>query len=304
MINTENSCGLEFRKFNRFYTDILGFLNEHIYDSPFSLTETRILFEIYNTSNCTAKNIQEKLDLDGGYVSRIIKKFEKECMIYKQRCNEDGRNYFLYITEHGEKIYKKLEQKANQQVNYILGKLDSKEQEKLVHSMKEIKDILSRSLHDRQDLLSIRDYFTSEDITNLIEKQWSFYNKVHKWDDNFLAYLKETFDAQIETIWIAEIGGKFAGCIGLVNAYEKIGQLRWFLVDPAFQNKGVGTKLIDSLIAYCRDHKYEHIFLWTVSNMWTARPLYKKFGFEISEIQEEKSLWGTRLIEERWDLKL
>jgi len=146
MINVQSECGLEFRKFNRFYTDVLGFLNEHIYDSPFSLTETRILFEIYNTSNCMAKNIQEKLDLDGGYVSRIIKKFEKEKMVYKQKCKEDGRNHFLYVTEHGELIYKELEKKANQQVEYILKNLDHTQQQKLVASMNTYKKFFLRHL--------------------------------------------------------------------------------------------------------------------------------------------------------------
>ncbi|ASB91068.1 Putative HTH-type DNA-binding domain-containing acetyltransferase YbfA [Bacillus sonorensis] len=49
MAEVDHSITLEFRKFNRFYTNVLGFLNEHIYDSPFSLTETRIVFEIKNT---------------------------------------------------------------------------------------------------------------------------------------------------------------------------------------------------------------------------------------------------------------
>ncbi len=150
MIDVQSKCGLEFRKFNRFYTDVLGFLNEHIYDSPFSLTETRILFEIYNTSNCTAKNIQERLDLDGGYVSRIIKKFEKEKMIYKQKCKDDGRNHLLYVTSHGELIYKELEKKANQQVEYILGSLDHDQQQKLVASMNTIQEILSTSFKEKR----------------------------------------------------------------------------------------------------------------------------------------------------------
>ncbi|HZH62748.1 MAG TPA: helix-turn-helix domain-containing GNAT family N-acetyltransferase [Metabacillus sp.] len=304
MSNVESQFGLEFRKFNRFYTDVLGFLNEHIYDSPFSLTETRILFEIYNTNNCTAKNIQEKLGLDGGYTSRIIKKFEREKMICKQKCKEDGRNHLLYVTDYGEFIYKELEKKANQQVDYILEKLDHAEQEKLVYSMNTIQQILSQSFKEKEKFVSIRSYYTSEDVNNIIEKQWSFYNQVYKWDKSFLSYLHETFDAEIEKIWIAEIGGQFAGCIGLVNDTKKVGQLRWFLVNPAFHKRGVGTQLIKSIVQYCKEHNYERIFLWTVSDMLTARTLYKKFGFEMTEKLEEKEMWGVILEEERWDLEL
>lgn len=106
MKTRESSVGLKFRKFNRFYTNVLGFLNEHIYDSPFSLTETRILFEIYNTPNCTAKALQDKLGLDRGYVSRIVKQFEKEDLIYKQRSKDDARHHYILSQKQEKRFIK------------------------------------------------------------------------------------------------------------------------------------------------------------------------------------------------------
>lgn len=301
---SESSIGLKFRKFNLFYTNVLGFLNEHIYDSPFSLTETRILFEIYNTPNCTAKALQDKLGLDRGYVSRIVKQFEKEDLIYKQRSKDDARHHYIFVTETGKTIYKKLEEKANEQVELMLKEINQKEQDRLAEAMAEIEEILSQSLSARTSEISIRDYFLSEDLQLLIEKQRQFYAEAHGWDDTFLAYLQETFDAKIEKIWIAESGGKFAGSVGLVKHDEKTVQLRWFLVDADFRGRGLGTQLLEHLVAYCQDMKFDQIFLWTVSTMAEARPLYKKFGFRISEVKQEASLWGQRLTEERWDLEL
>lgn len=301
---SESTAGLKFRKFNRFYTNVLGFLNEHIYDSPFSLTETRILFEIYNTPHCTAKTLQDKLGLDRGYVSRILKQFEKEHLIYKQKSKNDARHHYIYVTEMGKTIYKKLEEKANEQVERMLKEIDQKDQHRLAEAMAEIEAILSQSLSTRTSDISIRDYFLSDDLQILIEKQRQFYAEAHGWDDTFLAYLHETFDAEIETIWIAESGGKFAGSVGLVKHDEKTVQLRWFLVDAAFRGRGLGTQLLEHLVAYCRDMRFERIFLWTVSTMAEARPLYKKFGFRVSEVKEEAPLWGQRLTEERWDLEL
>nr|WGD62896.1 helix-turn-helix domain-containing GNAT family N-acetyltransferase [Bacillus subtilis] len=304
MKTSESSIGLKFRKFNLFYTNVLGFLNEHIYDSPFSLTETRILFEIYNTPNCTAKALQDKLGLDRGYVSRIVKQFEKEDLIYKQRSKDDARHHYIFVTETGKTIYKKLEEKANEQVELMLKEINQKEQDRLAEAMAEIEEILSQSLSARTSEISIRDYFLSEDLQLLIEKQRQFYAEAHGWDDTFLAYLQETFDAKIEKIWIAESGGKFAGSVGLVKHDEKTVQLRWFLVDADFRGRGLGTQLLEHLVAYCQDMKFDQIFLWTVSTMAEARPLYKKFGFRISEVKQEASLWGQRLTEERWDLEL
>lgn len=301
---SESTVGLKFRKFNRFYTNVLGFLNEHIYDSPFSLTETRILFEIYNTPNCTAKALQDKLGLDRGYVSRILKQFEKEDLIYKQKSKDDARHHYIYVTETGKTIYKKLEEKANEQVELMLKEIDQKDQHKLAEAMAEIEAILSQSLSSRTSDISIRDYFLSDDLQLLIEKQRHFYEEAHGWDDTFLAYLHETFDAEIEKLWIAESGGKFAGSVGLIKHDEKTVQLRWFLVDAAFRGRGLGTQLLEHLVAYCRDMRFERIFLWTVSSMAEARPLYEKFGFRVSEVKKEAPLWGQRLTEERWDLEL
>lgn len=142
---SESTAGLKFRKFNRFYTNVLGFLNEHIYDSPFSLTETRLLFEIYNTPNCTAKALQDKLGLDRGYVSRILKQFEKENLIYKQKSKDDARHHYIYVTETGKTIYKKLEEKANEQVELMLKEIDQKTSTSLRKRWQKLK----RSFHSR-----------------------------------------------------------------------------------------------------------------------------------------------------------
>ncbi|WP_044640389.1 bifunctional helix-turn-helix transcriptional regulator/GNAT family N-acetyltransferase [Risungbinella massiliensis] len=304
MTNDISSYGLEFRQFNRFYTKVLGFLHEHIYDSPFSLTEIRVIFELYHTNNCTAKVLQENLNLDRGYMSRILKRFEKEGMISKQKCNDDGRNHLISLTTFGHTIYKKLEEKANQQVDYILNDLEIEGREKLVNSMKTIENILSHHLHPKEPVVSIRDYYLSEDVQTMIERQRVFYAESHEWDETFSEYLEETFDSDIEKIWIAESGGKFVGCVGLVKYDEKTVQLRWFLVEGSFRQKGVGTQLLQTLVDYCREQEYERVFLWTASNMLTARPLYQKFGFEISHVKEARLLWGQNLVEERWDLEL
>lgn len=304
MTEINHSITLKFRKFNRFYTNVLGFLNEHIYDSPFSLTETRILFEIHNTADCTAKLIQDTLGLDRGYVSRILKRFEKENMVYKKRSEEDSRNHYIYLTSFGESIYKKLEAKANQQIEYMLKHIDGPHQEKLTEAMNTIESILSEHLPPEKSDVSIRDYYISDDIKLMIEKQRVFYAETHGWDDSFLDYLHETFDADIENIWIAESAGRFAGCVGLVKHPGKTVQLRWFLVDAAFRHQGVGTRLLKHLIDYCKDNQFERIFLWTVSTMAEARPLYEKFGFRLTEVKDETLLWGQRLREERWDAEL
>lgn len=294
----------EIRKFNRFYTKVLGLLNQQVYDSPFSLTETRILFEINSTNNCTAKFLQEELDLDRGYVSRILKRYEDLDIIYKQKGEVDGRTYFIHLTEKGKIIYYDLETKAEKQVTSLLKNIEPKKQQNLIESMKTIELILSEYIGGEESAISIRDKYTNEDIELIIEKQRAFYSENYGFDETFLDYLHDSFDGKIKKIWIAEDNGKFAGCVGLVEENDMTAMLRWFIVEPSIRGKGVGTQLVQTLINYCKEQQYRRVFLWTVSSLPEARRLYAKFGFKVSETKEEQLLWGQRIVEERWDLEL
>lgn len=305
MVESHSESVSEFRQFNRFYTHVLGLLNQQIYDSPFSLTETRILFEINSKNNCTAKLLQEELALDRGYVSRILKRFDEQNMIYKEKSEEDGRTYFIHLTEKAKKIYYDLEGKANEQVKFFLRNLDSHKQQTLIKSMNTIEEILSQQINPKEFDIYIKGDFTPEDKKDLIiEKQRAFYTDNYGFDATFLDYLHETFDAEIEKVWIAENHGDFVGSIGIVKENEKTAMLRWFIVEDNVRGKGVGTRLIQLLLDYCKEQQYERVILWTISSLPTARRLYKKFGFEITETKEEQLLWGQKLIEERWELEL
>ncbi|MDQ0187767.1 helix-turn-helix domain-containing GNAT family N-acetyltransferase [Cytobacillus sp. FSL W7-1323] len=294
----------EVRKFNRFYTKVLGLLNQQVYDSPFSLTETRILFEINSTSNCTAKFLQEELDLDRGYVSRILKRYEELEIIFKQKGKNDGRTYYIHLTEKGQIIYHELEMKAEQQVKSLLKNIEPKKQQNLIESMRIIEMILSEIINQYKSEISIRDEYTEEDKETIIERQRAFYSETFGFDETFSDYLHHSFEGKIKKIWIAEDNGKFAGCVGLVEDNETTALLRWFIVDPSIRGKGIGTKLVQTLLKYCKEQQYERVYLWTVSSLPVARRLYAKFGFKITKTKEEQLLWGQRIVEERWDLEL
>ncbi|WP_437831813.1 bifunctional helix-turn-helix transcriptional regulator/GNAT family N-acetyltransferase [Niallia taxi] len=294
----------EVRKFNRFYTKVLGLLNQQVYDSPFSLTETRILFEINSTSNCTAKFLQEELDLDRGYVSRILKRYEELEIIFKQKGKDDGRTYYIFLTEKGKIIYHDLETKAEQQVKSLLTNIVPEKQQNLIESMRIIEMILSEFIDQDRNEISIRDKYTEEDKELIIEMQRAFYSENYGFNETFLEYLHHSFEGKIKKIWIAEDNEKFAGCVGLVEDNETTALLRWFIVDPSIRGKGVGTKLVQTLLNYSKEQQYKRVYLWTVSSLPVARRLYAKFGFKITETREEQLLWGQKIVEERWDLEL
>src|SRR6185503_19839090 len=93
------------RSFNRFYTNVIGLLDQHFLDSPFSLTEGRVLYEICNTENCTAKRIRENIVIDEGYLSRILDGFVRNGLIKKTPSARDGRLRIIVPTEKGRKSF-------------------------------------------------------------------------------------------------------------------------------------------------------------------------------------------------------
>lgn len=296
----------EIRGFNRFYTNILGLLDQHIIDSGYSLTEARILFEISKTETCTANKLCSVLDIDRSYMSKIINKFEKEQLISRSACDRDNRNIEIRMTEKGRAVFHDLENSANEQIENLISSLDAADWEKLLGSIRTIKKYFSRATKD----INIRPY-REEDISYVIDRQLSLYESERRFTtDIWKKYLTqgvialvENFDPQKDCMFILECDKSPAGCVAIMHTNDRVAQLRYFFLEPELRGLGVGTDLLKKAIDFCREKKYSQAFLWTVSAQETARKLYKKAGFVITETSENKS-WGIPVLEEKWELAL
>jgi len=142
-MNDKETIINKIRKFNRFYTNILGLLDKDFLESRFTLTEVRVLFEIYYNNNCTAKNIREKIDIDEGYLSRIIDRFVNHQLIKKNRSLEDGRIKFLVLTEKGKTEFLKLNSRSQNAISEMISNLSDEELNNLTKMMENIENILS-----------------------------------------------------------------------------------------------------------------------------------------------------------------
>jgi DNA-binding MarR family transcriptional regulator len=132
------------RSFNRFYTNIIGLLDQHFLDSPFSLTEGRVLYEIQHTQNCSAKKIREKISIDEGYLSRILDTFRKKGLITKTPSLEDRRLRIIKLTEKGRKQFSRLNDHSNKLISQILEKLSEEERQEFVSITDRIRELLDR----------------------------------------------------------------------------------------------------------------------------------------------------------------
>lgn len=296
----------EIRGFNRFYTNILGLLDRHIIDSGYSLTEARILFEISKTDSCTANRLCSVLDIDRSYMSKIINKFEKKELINRSICDTDNRNIKIHMTEKGMAVFHELNDRANKQIEDLISKLNQEEREKLIDSVRTVKKYFTRATKD----IKIRSY-QEPDIAYVIDRQLSLYESERHFTTeiwkNYLTQgvlsLVERFDPEKDCMLILECNGSASGCVAITHTEDGTAQLRYFFLEPELRGLGVGTRLLSAALDFCRQKRYSHVFLWTVSAQESARILYKKAGFRITETSENEN-WGIPVLEEKWDLDL
>lgn len=296
----------EIRGFNRFYTNILGLLDQHIIDSGYSLTEARILFEISKTDVCTANQLCSFLDIDRSYMSKIINKFEKKGLINRSICRTDNRNIEIHMTEKGMEVFHTLNDRANKQIEDLISKLDTEDCEKLIAGIRTVKKYFSKATKD----IRIRPY-QEQDIAYVIDRQLSLYESERQftteiWKDYLtqgVISLVEKFDPEKDCMLILECDNNASGCIAITHTDDNVAQLRYFFLEPELRGLGVGTSLLNTALEFCRQKKYSHVFLWTVSAQESARILYKNAGFKITETSENES-WEIPVLEEKWDLDL
>lgn len=93
------------------------------------------------------------------------------------------------------------------------------------------------------------------------------------------------------------------GSVAIVKFSDKEAQLRWLLLDPEMRGMGLGRRLVEEALDFCREAGYSSVFLWTVKTLTTAIKLYRSLGF-IETDQQTRELWGTIITEVRYDLSL
>lgn len=295
------------RKFNRYYANVLGKIDQKIYHKPFPLTEARVITEIHYRNGCTATEIQENLGIDRGYLSRIIQRFEDEKIIIKKQSTKDKRQYSLYLTEHGINIYNDLVQNANNGVDSMIQNLSNRNLSKLVTSMETIETIFTEN-KTANPKISIRT-FAPGDVGYVAYLHGKVYSTTYQFGQIFEYYVMKgltefLINSDGGELWVAEVNGELVGSIAITKFSDSTAQLRWFILDEKYQGMGIGKNLIDTALGFCKEQKYNHVFLWTVSTLETARYLYQKYNFTKTEEKSNKEWTGSLLIEERWDLHL
>jgi DNA-binding MarR family transcriptional regulator/N-acetylglutamate synthase-like GNAT family acetyltransferase len=298
------------RKFNRFYTGLIGLLDQHILDSNFSLSEVRVLYEIWHTEQCTAGKLIERLQLDGGYLSRMLKTFEKNNIVSRKQSAADGRTWFLQLTAKGKRLMQTLDERSNEQIRQVLDPLPAGRQEEVAASMRTIEQVLSGKNAITLSDIVFRNELQPGDVGYLIYLHGDIYARETGYNLEFETYVCKTFydflqnyDPAKDRVFIATYGQRIVGAVAILGHSSYLAQLRWLLVHPDMRGIGLGKKLVTDALAFCRGKQYKQVYLLTTNQQVTAADIYTKAGFKKTDIQPQQ-MWGHHLYEERYDLEL
>jgi DNA-binding MarR family transcriptional regulator/GNAT superfamily N-acetyltransferase len=271
------------RAFNRFYTKQLGFLQQGYLDSPFTLTEARIIYELATGSGEVA-DLRRELDLDAGYVSRVLDRFQREGLVIRQRSAADRRRQVVHLTAAGKAAFRKLDRRTNRDFEALLAARDDEEQRRLTEAMGSIRTILGEPADHRR--VEIREAGPG-DHGWVLERHAHLYDDELGWPPEFEAlvagivaeYLDHP-DPIAERAWVAELDGERAGAVYCVRKAEGVAQLRLLFVEHWARGHRIGRKLVDRCIRFARRRGYERMVLWTNSSLESARRIYDAAGFE------------------------
>jgi DNA-binding MarR family transcriptional regulator/predicted GNAT family acetyltransferase len=296
------------RAFNRFYTRKLGVLDQHLLQSPFSLSEARVLYELAQCDEVSAKEIGLALGLDPGYLSRIVQNFDENGLITRRLLPADRRQQQLSLTAKGRQAFAKLDRSSETEIADMLDALDARARDRLVNAMGTIEEILEPGQAARPAFL-LRSHRPG-DIGWIISRHGAVYAQEYGWDISFEALAAEicaqfikSFDPAREHCWIAEVDGEPVGSTFLVRSSDEIAKLRLLLVEKTARGLGVGRALTEQSIRFAREMGYSKIVLWTQSILVAARDIYRRAGFRLIA-EEPHHAFGVDLIGETWELEL
>ena len=299
------------RRFSRFYTRQLGLLQESLVQTRFSLAQARVLYELANRDSVTASELAADLDLDHGYLSRILRRFAEDGLLGKKRAANDGRQSVITITAKGRKAFAPLNKGSHDQVAAMLEQLSVAEQQRVVGAMNTVESLLGSSSQSSPKIPAIiLRAHQPGDMGWVTSAHGAIYAQEYGWDMRFEALVAkvtaefiDNLDAKRERCWIAELDGERVGSVFVVRKNDEVAKLRLLIVDPRARGLKLGTRLVAEALRFAKTAGYSSMTLWTQSILTAARGIYQRAGFQLTAQDPHRS-FGADLIGETWERAL
>ena len=295
------------RAFNRFYTNMIGLLRGKYLDTAYSLTEARVLFELAQRDASEVTDLRRTVDIDAGYLSRILARFSSDGLITRQRSAADGRRQVIGLTDNGRSVVAGLDARSAAQTRDMLAVVPGEDRRRLLEAMHVITGVLSESPPPRGYVLRPPQ---PGDMGWVVQRHGALYAEEFGWDETFEALVArlvadyvDNRDPGREAAWIAEVDGTPAGCVFCVRKDDTTAQLRMLLVEPWARGLGIGARLVEEVLRFARRAGYSDITLWTNDVLADARRIYQRAGFTLDGEACHHS-FGKDLVEQNWSRRL
>ncbi len=295
------------RAFNRFWTNHMGVLDAGLLETRFSLTEARVLFELGRTAETDMLRLRHELRIDAGYLSRIVKRFEKDGLVEASPLPADGRRRVLSLTYTGKAAFEDLDARSTKQATAMQSGLSDVGRHRLVAAMATIQELLEDT--SGPEAVVLRPPIVG-DFGWVVHRHGVIYAEEFGWDETFealvgsvVAEYVERRDAAREYAWIAEVDGEPAGCVFCVKETEEMARLRLLLVEPSARGRGLGERLVSECLGFAKRAGYSKVTLWTNDVLLSARRIYEAAGFRLIK-EEPHHSFGQDLVGQDWLLDL
>ncbi|MYW65929.1 GNAT family N-acetyltransferase [Streptomyces sp. SID8379] len=302
----------DIRSFNRFYTNVIGALDysRHLY-APYTLTESRVLYELAHAEKVDAADLRTQLNLDAGYLSRILGKFEREGLVERGSSEKDSRRRRITLTARGRTASELLDERTRETMGTLLATVPSADRERLSTALRTVREILGDGrAAPHPDNVLLREPGPG-DLGWIVSRNAALYAAEFGWNTDYeglvariVADFAEDHDPHLERVWIAELDGRPVGCVMCVrDEAPGTARLRLLLVEPEARGLGIGDRLVRACVDFARGVGYREMVLWTNDVLKSARSVYQRHGFVLIGEKPHRS-FGVDLIGQDWKMAL
>ncbi|MBB5794901.1 DNA-binding MarR family transcriptional regulator/GNAT superfamily N-acetyltransferase [Streptomyces caelestis] len=301
----------DIRSFSRFYTNVIGALDygRHLY-VPYTLTESRVLYELAHAPRTDAADLRAQLHLDAGYLSRILNRFEEDGLVERGPSETDPRRRSVTLTGRGREAAALLDERARETVGAMLATVPAEDRPRLAEAMRTVREILGGGRAPRPEDVVLRDPVPG-DLGWIVQRNAALYAAEYGWNADYeglvariVADYGEDHDPRLERTWIAELDGRPVGCVMCVrDDAPGAARLRLLLVEPDARGLGIGDRLVGAVVGFAREAGYREVVLWTNDVLAAARRVYQRHGFVLVAEKPHRS-FGRDLVGQDWRLDL
>ncbi|WP_067457775.1 bifunctional helix-turn-helix transcriptional regulator/GNAT family N-acetyltransferase [Actinomadura macra] len=296
------------RTFNRFYTGVIGVLGEGLVRTPYSLTEARVIFELAQRADTEVLALRRALELDAGYLSRMLARFESDGLVVRERAAGDARRQIVRLTARGREVFAMLDERSRAEIRGLLDGLSGDDRHRLLSAMRSIHGVLDDRPRPAGFVLRP---LRPGDLGWVVQRNGALYDAECGWDRTYEALVAKVVaeyvdqhDPERENAWIAEIDGVAMGGVFCVRRDDAVAQLRLLHVEPEARGTGIGAALVAECVRFATAAGYSEIMLWTTALQRPAHRVYERAGFTLETEESPVRRFGDLINGQVWRKKL